>query len=107
MTGDGRSLPSPSPALHDAAQPAYIFRGHLSPIHSVRIAHRNTWLVTGDADGWVVCWTLESKRPLAVWRAHEGAILATAEWGPEKLITCVGLCPNMPNMPPTRSAYII
>ncbi|KAF2703225.1 WD40 repeat-like protein [Pleomassaria siparia CBS 279.74] len=47
------------------AQPSYIFRGHTSQIHSVRIIRQNSRLLTGDADGWVVCWKLESKRPLA------------------------------------------
>ncbi|KAF1992854.1 WD40 repeat-like protein [Amniculicola lignicola CBS 123094] len=69
------------------AQPAYIFRGHTSQIHSVQIVHKNTRLVTGDADGCVVCWKLESKRPVAVWRAHDAAILGTAEWGVDRVIT--------------------
>lgn len=69
--------------------PAYVFRGHTAQIHSVGVVRRNTCLVSGDADGWVVVWRLESKRPLAVWQAHEGSILGTAEWGHDKLITCV------------------
>ncbi|KAF2688230.1 WD40 repeat-like protein [Lentithecium fluviatile CBS 122367] len=69
------------------AQPSYIFRGHTAQIHSAQIVRRNTCLVTGDADGWVVYWELGSKRPFAVWQAHTGAILGTAEWGPGKLIT--------------------
>jgi WD40 repeat protein len=68
-------------------QPSYIFRGHTSQIHSVQIVRQNTRLVTGDADGWVVCWKLESKRPVAVWRAHDASILGTAEWGSDKVIT--------------------
>jgi hypothetical protein len=75
----------------DPAQPSYVFRGHTAPIHSVHLVRQNTCLVTGDADGWVVYWRFESKRPMAVWQAHEGAILGTAEWGPDKLITCVVL----------------
>ncbi|KAF2873307.1 WD40-repeat-containing domain protein [Massariosphaeria phaeospora] len=75
-----------SPAL-PPAQPAYIFRGHTSQIHSLQFVRGNTRLVTGDADGWIVCWRLESKRPVAVWRAHDAAILGTAEWGPDKILT--------------------
>ncbi|KAF2659207.1 WD40 repeat-like protein [Lophiostoma macrostomum CBS 122681] len=69
------------------AQPSYIFRGHAAHIHSVQIVRRNSRLVTGDADGWVVYWNLESKRPVAVWKAHDAAILGTAEWGSDKLVT--------------------
>jgi hypothetical protein len=74
-----------------AAQPSYIFRGHTAPIHSVQLLRRNACLLTGDADGWLVCWRLHTKRPLAVWKAHDAAILATAEWGPDKVVTCVRL----------------
>ncbi|KAH4932604.1 hypothetical protein HBI65_211170 [Parastagonospora nodorum] len=69
------------------AQPSYILRGHASQIHSVRFVRRNSRLLTGDADGWIVYWKLETKRALAVWKAHEGAILGAQEWGRDKLIT--------------------
>ena len=69
------------------AQPAYILRGHTSQIHSVQLVRQNRRLLTGDADGWVVYWRLESKRPLAVWRAHDATILGTAEWPSDRLIT--------------------
>lgn len=69
------------------AQPAYILRGHAAQIHSTAFIRSNTRLVTGDADGWVVVWSLEIKRPVAVWRAHEGAILGADSWGDGKLIT--------------------
>ncbi|ORY16787.1 WD40-repeat-containing domain protein [Clohesyomyces aquaticus] len=75
----GNSLPP--------AQPSYIFRGHSAHIHSVQIVRQNTRLLTGDADGWIVYWKLESKRPVAVWKAHDAAILGTAEWGFDKIIT--------------------
>ncbi|KAF2129470.1 WD40 repeat-like protein [Dothidotthia symphoricarpi CBS 119687] len=69
------------------AQPSYILRGHASQIHNVQFVRQNTRLLTGDADGWVVFWKVETKRALAVWKAHDGAILGTAEWGNEKIIT--------------------
>jgi len=69
------------------AQPAYILRGHGSQIHSTTFIRSNSRLVTGDADGWIVIWSLATKRPVAVWRAHEGAILGASAWGLEKLIT--------------------
>jgi hypothetical protein len=49
----------------------------------------NSRLVTGDADGWIVIWSLVTKRPVAVWRAHEGTLLGARSWGEDKLITCV------------------
>jgi WD40 repeat protein len=81
-------------ASRGPAQPSYVFRGHTSQIHSAQLVHDNTCLVTGDADGYVVYWKLESKRPIAVWQAHEGAILGTEAWGPTKLITQVLLPPD-------------
>ncbi|KAG4435509.1 hypothetical protein IFR05_009008 [Cadophora sp. M221] len=69
------------------AQPAYILRGHGSQIHSTTFIRSNSRLVTGDADGWIVLWSLATKRPVAVWKAHEGAILGASAWGPEKIIT--------------------
>jgi len=69
------------------AQPAYILRGHAAQIHSTTFIRANSRLVTGDADGWIVLWNMATKRPAAVWRAHEGAILGSAEWDQNVLIT--------------------
>ncbi|KAK0119844.1 hypothetical protein ONS95_011276 [Cadophora gregata] len=69
------------------AQPAYILRGHGSQIHSTTFIRSNSRLVTGDEEGWIVIWSLATKRPVAVWRAHEGAILGASPWGFDKLIT--------------------
>jgi WD40 repeat protein len=69
------------------AQPSYVFRGHAAHVHCVLFVRQNSRLLTGDADGWVVLWKLASKRPVAVWRAHDAAILGFAEWGAEKIIT--------------------
>ncbi|PYI11104.1 WD40 repeat-like protein [Aspergillus sclerotiicarbonarius CBS 121057] len=57
------------------ATPTYILRGHAAAIHALQIFHQNLRLVSGDADGWIVVWDLVSKRPLAVWKAHDGAVL--------------------------------
>ncbi|OGM42076.1 WD repeat protein [Aspergillus bombycis] len=61
--------------LQPPASPTYILRGHASPIHGLHIFHQNLRLLSGDADGWVIVWDLVFKRPVAVWKAHEGAIL--------------------------------
>ncbi len=68
-------------------QPVYILRGHAAQIHSVQFAHQNRRLLTGDAEGWVVFWKVETKRALVVWRAHHGAILGTAQWRCDRIIT--------------------
>ncbi|KAL4872553.1 hypothetical protein BDV12DRAFT_133862 [Aspergillus spectabilis] len=60
---------------HPAATPTYILRGHVAPIHALQIFNKNRRLASGDADGWIVIWDLVSKRPVAVWKAHEGAVL--------------------------------
>ncbi|KAK7538231.1 WD40-repeat-containing domain protein [Phyllosticta citribraziliensis] len=57
------------------ATPAYVLRGHAATIHAVRFLRRNSRLLTGDADGWLVLWNLASKRPAAVWRPHSATIL--------------------------------
>ncbi|OJI96195.1 hypothetical protein ASPVEDRAFT_23219 [Aspergillus versicolor CBS 583.65] len=55
--------------------PIYILRGHAAAIHALQIFNQNLRLVSGDADGWIVVWDLIFKRPVAVWKAHEGAVL--------------------------------
>lgn len=72
---DAMSIPPGAP------QPSYILRGHATPIHVAKFIRGNTRLVTGDAEGWVVMWSLESRRGTAVWRAHEGVLLGVGEWG--------------------------
>ncbi|CZR63399.1 related to ASTRA-associated protein 1 [Phialocephala subalpina] len=69
------------------AQPAYILRGHGSQISTTAFIRANTRLLTGDSDGWIVVWSLAIKRPVTVWKAHEGSILGINAWGSEKLIT--------------------
>ncbi|TVY42315.1 ASTRA-associated protein [Lachnellula occidentalis] len=68
-------------------QPAYILRGHSSQIHSTSFIRSNRRLVTGDTEGWIVVWSLAIKRPVAVWKAHEGSILGATAWGIDKFIT--------------------
>ena len=71
------------------AQPDYVLRGHTAQIHCVYFLRKNLRLLTGDADGWVVLWNLAIKRPVAVWRAHEGSVLGLGSWGvdEENIIT--------------------
>ncbi|RDL39812.1 uncharacterized protein BP5553_04152 [Venustampulla echinocandica] len=68
-------------------QPSYVLRGHGAHIHSTSFIRSNSRLVTGDADGWIVIWSLATKRPVAVWRAHQGTILGADAWEGDKIIT--------------------
>ncbi|KAF1937211.1 WD40 repeat-like protein [Clathrospora elynae] len=69
------------------AWPSCILRGHASQIHSTQFVRQNSRLLTGDAEGWVIYWQVENRRAIAVWKAHHGPILGTAEWGRDKIIT--------------------
>ena len=68
-------------------QPTYVLRGHSSQIHSVCFLRANTRLLTGDAEGWIVLWSVASKRPKAVWRAHSSSILGLGSWDNDKIIS--------------------
>ena len=69
------------------AQPTYVLRGHAAQVHALHFTHDNSRLFTGDADGWIVLWNLAYKRPAAVWKAHENAVLGIASWGADRTIT--------------------
>jgi hypothetical protein len=69
------------------AQPVYVLRGHGAAIHTLLFFRSNTRLLTGDAEGWIVIWSVAIRRPTAVWRAHEASILGAQLWGHDKLIT--------------------
>lgn len=71
------------------AQPAFILRGHSAHIHALHFTHGNTRLLTADAEGWIVSWNLAFKRPVAVWKAHDNAILAIGSWSSDRIITFV------------------
>ncbi|KAL2354441.1 WD40-repeat-containing domain protein [Cryomyces antarcticus] len=68
-------------------QPTYVLRGHGTHVHGVCFLRCNTRLLTGDGDGWVVLWNIATKRAVAVWKGHDGAILGLQSWGEENIIT--------------------
>ncbi|KAI9788713.1 MAG: ASTRA complex subunit [Piccolia ochrophora] len=82
----GPSSPQHQPPL-PPAQPVYVLRGHSAHIHVVQFIRSNARLLTGDADGWVVLWDVTSKRAVAVWKAHDAAILGFAEWSTDRILT--------------------
>ncbi|KAL4889414.1 WD repeat protein [Aspergillus ambiguus] len=69
------------------ATPVYILRGHAAPIHGLHVFHQNLRLISGDAEGWVVVWDLVSKRPIASWKAHDGALLEVKGFSLEAEVT--------------------
>lgn len=62
----------------------FSIRGHKAPISC--IAGWNLDLVSADRDGWVVVWNLTTRRPRALWKAHDGHIL-TLKQTPHGLLT--------------------
>lgn len=72
------------------AQPVYVLRGHSAQIHAVVFTRDNERIITADADGWVVVWNVGTRRPVAVWKAHEGTVMNVVGWD-GKIITWVCL----------------
>ncbi|KAI5806793.1 WD40-repeat-containing domain protein [Peziza echinospora] len=78
----------PSPLTPTAPpQPLYILRGHKAQINAIHFLRKNSRLITCDAEGWVIVWKVSSRRPVAVWKAHDAAVLAVGEWGDDRIIT--------------------
>ncbi|RMZ89697.1 hypothetical protein DV736_g3091, partial [Chaetothyriales sp. CBS 134916] len=69
------------------ATPTYVLRGHNSAVHSLLFFHENAFLVSGDADGWLIVWSITSKRPVAVWKAHDGGVTGIKAWKGNQLLT--------------------
>ncbi|KAJ9604431.1 Astra associated protein 1 Asa1 [Cladophialophora chaetospira] len=69
------------------AVPAYVLRGHEVPIHALAFYAGNTFLISGDSDGWLVIWSLSSKRPVAVWKGHEAGVLQIKDWTNHRLVS--------------------
>ncbi|OAP62947.1 hypothetical protein AYL99_02174 [Fonsecaea erecta] len=66
--------------------PAYILRGHEAAIHALHFYANNALLASADSDGWMVIWSLSSKRPVAVWKAHEAGVLQIKHWTTARLV---------------------
>ena len=74
------------------AQPAYVLRGHAAEVHALHFTRDNTRLLTADADGWVISWNVAFKRPVAVWKAHDTAVMGLGSWCQDRVITYVCFC---------------
>ena len=72
------------------AQPAYVLRGHTAQVHAVHFMRSNSRLLTGDADGWTICWDVTYKRAVAVWKAHQSAVLGFGDWEQRRAVITHG-----------------
>lgn len=72
-------LPSTQPT---PPRPTYIFRAHQAAIHALHFFHhaQEHYFVSGDGDGYIIVWRLLTRRPIAVWKAHEGGISGLKTW---------------------------
>lgn len=69
------------------ATPKYILRGHSATINGLIFLQSNLFLASGDGDGWLVIWSLASKRPIGVFKAHENGITGLKYWSPDRILT--------------------
>lgn len=76
---------------HGPAVPAYVLRGHEAPVHALTFYADNLFLASGDSEGWLVIWSLSSKRPVAVWKAHEAGVLQIEAWTSHRLVRYVSM----------------
>ncbi|OBA18962.1 WD40 repeat-like protein [Metschnikowia bicuspidata var. bicuspidata NRRL YB-4993] len=64
--------------------PKFSLRAHKAPLTCLT-CHQDK-LVSSDRDGFIIIWNLTSRRPMALWRAHDGHIL-TLKLSPMGLIS--------------------
>lgn len=62
----------------------FSLRGHRAPISC--ISTYDAIVASGDRDGWIVLWDVTSRRPRALWKAHDGNI-NTLKKTPEGLLS--------------------
>ena len=86
---DASSLELSQNSTLPPAQPAYVLRGHTAQIHAVHFFRNNLRLLSGDAEGWVILWSVTIKRAVVVWRPHTAPILGLGSWAEDKIITLV------------------
>lgn len=86
---DSDSLHITQSSTLSPAQPAYVLRGHSAQIHAAHFFRENLRLISGDADGWIVIWSIPIRRPVAVWKAHTATILGVRSWNDDKIVTYV------------------
>lgn len=64
--------------MHNNLPLQFSLRGHKAPLAALCTFTNSSLdyaLASADRDGWIIIWSLISRRPLAVWKAHDGQIL--------------------------------
>lgn len=74
--------------------PFFVLRGHASEVQCLHFpgpafseAHslQEDCLISGDSDGYVILWSMATFRPLAIWKAHNRALLTVETLGKQVL----------------------
>lgn len=55
-------------------------RAHKSTVRALGFTENGQYLISGDDEGFCVFWCLDTRRPLAIWQAHNNALLTTKFW---------------------------
>ncbi|KAI9351872.1 WD40-repeat-containing domain protein [Pilaira anomala] len=55
--------------------PTYIFREHTSSVNSVHLFDNDQYIASCDGEGWIIIWSMRTKRPLLKWKGHKESCL--------------------------------
>ncbi|CAD6569962.1 MAG: ASTRA complex subunit [Cyphobasidiales sp. Tagirdzhanova-0007] len=67
--------------------PEYVLRGHTAQINTLSFSKSCDLLFSGDSDGHVAVWSLESFRPVVFAKAHQGSVLTVVELDADKYLS--------------------
>lgn len=79
-SGGGKTSASPGLGPTQITSGWAILRAHKSTIRSLGFTSNGQYLVSGDDEGFCGFWSLETRRPLAIWKAHDNAMLTSEFW---------------------------
>ncbi|CAO3651182.1 unnamed protein product [Cunninghamella echinulata] len=68
-------------------RPEYIFRGHQAEVNSCCFFEKDRYIASGDAEGTLIVWNFETRRPIIQWRGHKESILSVHIIDNDKLIS--------------------
>lgn len=66
--------------------PTFVLRGHPADVQCIQFTSifihdvRTSILISGDADGFVLIWSLKEYRPIAIWQAHRASVLTVTKF---------------------------
>lgn len=73
-----------SPLVSESLPPSpfFLLRGHASEVQCLEFSQESlsdsllsNAIISGDADGFIIIWSTKTFRPLAIWKAHDAALL--------------------------------